>query len=301
MPQGPSTRSVRLVHFSDVHVTARPLGWQARDWLTKRVTGWLNLYVLGRGYSFRHADVPLAELAAQLSRQPPDHVIFSGDASTLGFDNELARMAYLLHVAEIPGLAAPGNHDYYTSTAAGSGLFERYFAPWQKGERIDNALYPFAQRVGHVWLVAVNSSTANYWFWDSSGVVDRAQLDRLERLLAHLGAGLRILVTHYPVCLASGKPESRAHGLRNADDVVAVAARGGICLWLHGHRHRAYYLPRSSQLPFPVICAGSLTHRSHGSYGEYTITDGYLEAVVRAFSPSTLRFYERQRYGLELT
>jgi len=32
-------------------------------------------------------------------------------------------------------LAVPGNHDYCTRAAVQSGHFERYFAPWQDGER----------------------------------------------------------------------------------------------------------------------------------------------------------------------
>ena len=34
---------IRLAHVSDVHVSARPLGWKPRDWFNKRTTGWMNL------------------------------------------------------------------------------------------------------------------------------------------------------------------------------------------------------------------------------------------------------------------
>jgi hypothetical protein len=102
------------------------------------------------------------------------------------------------------------------------------------------------------------------------------------------------------VCLASGRPERKTHGLRNASEVVAIAARGGVCLWLHGHRHGGYYVSHSTLAPFPIICAGSVTQRNHGSYGEYTIEGRHLHGVRRAFSPATLGFEDRFSFELEL-
>ena len=298
-----ATRPVRLAHFSDVHVTARPLGWGRRDYLSKRFSGWLNVRLLGRGYRFRMVDNVLAALAADLRRRRPDRVIFSGDATSLAFEAEFARAAAILGVGDPegpPGLAVPGNHDYYTRAAAAAGLFERYFAPWQVGERVDGATYPFAQRVGPLWLVAVNSSTGNFWIWDAGGRVDVAQLDRLRRLLERLEPGPRILVTHYPVCLASGRRERRSHGLRNLADLVAVAARGGVCLWLHGHRHGAYQLAEPRLAPFPVICAGSATQHGLWSYGEYAVSDCHCRISRRVFLRATGEFTEGSSFDLEL-
>src|SRR5438094_2107763 len=173
--------AVRLVHFSDIHLTCRPLGWQRDDWFNKRFAAWLNLRVLGRALRFRHAEQIVAALIAELRERRPDHVIFSGDATALGFEREVAHAANLLGLrdgAALPGIAVPGNHDYCTPTAAQSGCFEKHFARWQTGERIDGAVYPFAQRVGPLWLVGVNTSTANRWAWDAGGSIDSAQLDR---------------------------------------------------------------------------------------------------------------------------
>jgi 3',5'-cyclic AMP phosphodiesterase CpdA len=295
--------SVRLVHLSDIHVTVRPLGWQWADWFSKRLAAWINLRLLGRGFRFRRADLVLGALAAELRRRRPDHVVFSGDATALGFEAELARAAALLGVNDpesLPGLAVPGNHDYCTYRAEASGQFERHFAPWLAGERIDGQTYPFAQRVGPVWLAGVNTSAANRWPWDASGSVGAAQLERLERLLARLEGGPRILVTHYPVCVASGKRERRSHGLRDLTDLIAVAGRGGINLWLHGHRHGWYYHVQSRWASFPVICAGSATQNGLWSYGEYTITGRRLQAVRRVFDVQKECFRERDSFELHL-
>ncbi len=112
------------------------------------------------------------------------------------------------------------------------------------------------------WLVAVNSSKANWFPSDASGRCGAEQLERLGRLLQRLAPGPRILVTHYPICLAGGEPEKPSHALRDLNELIAVATRGGVGLWLHGHRHRPYFHQTRALVPFPVICAGSATQTS---------------------------------------
>jgi 3',5'-cyclic AMP phosphodiesterase CpdA len=297
------TPPVRLVHFSDIHVTAKPLGWQRADWLNKRLVAWINLRGLGRAHRFHHAETVLNAFMAELQRSPPDRLVFSGDATALGFEVEVARAARLLSLdngRHLPGLAVPGNHDYQVHSAAHSGAFERFFAPWQTGERVDEAIYPFAQRVGEAWLVAVNTSVPNRWFWDARGGYDEAQLDRLARLFDRLGPGHRILVTHYPVCLSGGGLEARHHGLRDLEQLIDVAERGRVCMWLHGHRHGAYHHADTTWTSFPVICAGSATQTGKWSYGDYTLHPGKLKAIRRAFDASAGGFREVESFELLL-
>jgi 3',5'-cyclic AMP phosphodiesterase CpdA len=298
-----SPQPIRLAHLSDVHVTVRPLGWHAHDWLSKRVSGWLNLRVLGRAYRFRYADTVLSILRDELRATRPDHVVFSGDASTLGFPSELTRAATLLGAIgpdALPGLAVPGNHDHYTRTLADSGLFEKTFANWLQGQRIDEETYPFAQRVGPAWLIGVNSSTGNRWPWDASGSVGSRQLERLEQLLASLGPGPRILVTHYPYCLAEGSPERRSHRLRDRADLMDVAVRGKISLWLHGHRHDPYVVTDANLAPLPILCGGSSTQCGYWSYGLYTLTGSTLNVQRRGFMPQEQCFRPLETFDLQL-
>lgn len=297
------TPAVRLAHFSDIHVTVRPLGWALHDLRSKRVSGWFNLKALGRGHNFRHANAVVRALAADLHARRPDHLVFSGDATALGFSRELVHAAELLHVAgRTPsGIAVPGNHDYYTHSTVKTGAFEREFAPWQAGERIGDHIYPFAQRVGHVWLIGVNSSTANRRFWDASGEVGASQRERLRELLDRLGPGPRVLVTHYPVCKGDGPREVRWHGLRDLEETMAVAVAGRVGLWLHGHRHLPYFVDRSKATPIPVICAGSATQTGIGGYGEYVIEGTRLRALRRIYSAVEEGFRDGERFELELT
>lgn len=291
---------IRLVHLSDVHLTAPRLSWQRSDWFSKRLAAWVNFRWLGRRCRFRHADTVLGKLMEQLRQRRPDCVLFSGDATALGFEPELSRAAKLLGVNEFPGLAVPGNHDYCTPAAASSGHFERCFAAWQTGQRVDGAAYPFARQVGDCWLIAVNSCTGNIWPWDAAGSVGAEQLERLQKLLSELPAGPRLLVTHYPLCLASGKPERRTHGLRDLEAAVRIAAAGGVCLWLHGHRHDAYFLPRPKLAPFPVICAGSATQSGMWTYWEYTIDSRRLHAQQRQLANENSCFQDGPAFDLEL-
>ncbi len=293
---------VRLVHISDIHVTVPSYRWHREDWFNKRLSAWVNLRWLGRGRRFHNAEAVLAALVAALRRDPPDHVVFSGDATALGFEEETERACALLGLRDadaLPGLAVPGNHDYCTRRSA-AGPFERHFARWQHGERVGDAVYPFAQRVGPLWLVGVNSATPNRWPWDASGGVGRDQLDRLRLLLARLGGGPRVLVTHYPVCLADGRREGRAHGLRDLVEVARVATEGGVGLWLHGHRHDAYVHARTEWTPFPVVCAGSSTQSRRWSYGEYVIAGRHLRGVRRAFDLESGHLREAATFELEL-
>ena len=200
----------------------------------------------------------------------------------------------------LPGLAVPGNHDYYTPAAAASGSFERHFDAWQQGERIERYRYPFAQRAGSFWLVAVNSSTPNRGLIDATGAVGPEQLARLETLLDRLSPEPRILVTHYPICLADGHPEKRLHGLRDLSQVLAAIRNRGISLWLHGHRHHAYRLQRPPMAHFPVICSGSATQHGRASYGLYDLAGNFLQGRRRQLNPERNQFEDAEQFQLEL-
>jgi 3',5'-cyclic AMP phosphodiesterase CpdA len=294
---------IRLAHLSDVHITAPTLNWTLRDWFNKRYAAWVNFRWLGRRQRFRHADQVLTRLVDDLARRRPDRIVFSGDATALGFEAELKRAAHIMHVGGNdmpPGLAVPGNHDYCTREAAASGQFERYFAAWQAGTRLNGSLYPFAQKVGHLNLVAVNSCTGNRLAWDAGGSVGADQLERLRQLLAGLGPGPRILVTHYPVCLASGRRENTVHGLRDLTALVEVAAAGGISLWLHGHRHRPYFFQDPPLAPFPVICTGSATQNQLWSYGEYTIEGSTCNVQRRLYHPDQNAFVDGTSFEVRM-
>ena len=294
---------LRLAHFSDVHLTTRPLGWRTRDILGKRTTGWLNVVALGRGRRFKHAATVTAALLADLRGRNFDHLVFSGDATTLAFRSEMTTAAKLLGVGDAslpPAIAVPGNHDVYTHSAEKKREFELAFGAWQKGQRIDHEHYPFAQKAGHVWLIALNSAKANFWTWDATGKVGDAQLDRFRRLCDTLSPGPRVVVSHYPILLPNRKPEPPFHRLRDFERVKKVCGECGVSLWLHGHKHGWYYLTPDAELPFPTVCVGSSTQTNRWGYHEYEIDGTKLSALRRVYDSSANAFRDADTFELEL-
>jgi 3',5'-cyclic AMP phosphodiesterase CpdA len=290
---------VRLAHFSDIHLTAKPLGWRARDFLTKRTTAWMNLK-LRRGRRFRAAEAIVDAIVGEIRERGCDRIVFSGDATNMGFASELAAAARALPF-DLPGIAVPGNHDYYVRSAVAAGLFEQRFAPWQTGNRIGAAIYPFAQRVGHCWLVGLNSATSNFLLWDARGGVGRPQSERLRELLRSLSPGPRILVTHYPIFLADENPELFWRRMRDWKAIQRIASEVGISLWLHGHRHSGYVLrPRLPDRPFTAVCAGSATQVGLWSYNEYSIVGNRLQMNRRTWSPDEGRFRDSDNAEIAL-
>jgi 3',5'-cyclic AMP phosphodiesterase CpdA len=294
---------IRFAHFSDVHLTSQHLGWTVRDLFTKKATGWVNVKLLGRGARFKHAPRVVAALLDDFRRGSFDHLVFSGDATKLAFENEFRLAAATLGVGDPalpPVLGVPGNHDYYTGLAHRAELFERHFAPWLEGERIEGHRYPFARRVGSAWLIGVNSATPNRALWDASGAIGSEQLERLERLCERLGPGPRILVTHYPLRTAKGNLEHPAHRLRDHEAGLETAKRCGIGLWLHGHLHRGFVLPAGDTIPFPVICAGSCSQTNRWMYNACELDGRTLKVRRRRFDNNLNRFEDAEDFTLEL-
>ncbi len=83
-------------------------------------------------------------------------------------------------------------------------------------------------------------------------------------------------------------------------ELVEVAAKGGVGLWLHGHRHGAYHLQRPPCAPFPVICAGSATQTGLWTYGEYNLNGSNVAAVRRVYNPAKNAFEDHERFDLQL-
>jgi 3',5'-cyclic AMP phosphodiesterase CpdA len=270
--------TIRLAHFSDIHVTALKLGWRPADFLNKRLTGWANQRI-GRGRSFQKAEMRVQRMMIDIRARGCDHLVFSGDATVMGFEAETRVAAGSLDFS-LPGLAVPGNHDYYVRRAAGSGDFEQVFRSWQQGERVGDHVYPFAQRVGHCWLIGVNSARSNLLFWDARGGIGDDQAERLRQLLPRLSPGPRILVTHYPLYLADRTPEHRWRLLRDWRLLRQIAIEQRVGLWLHGHRHTNYVLEPLPDHPFPIICAGSATQDGRAGWNEYVI-DGHDVEMTR--------------------
>jgi 3',5'-cyclic AMP phosphodiesterase CpdA len=276
---------IRLLHFSDPHFGLGVRRVPFRDWPGKRLVGGFNL-VRGRGRRFRHAPSRIASLALFAEREGADAAVCTGDLSALGTDAELeaAREAVdPFFRARLGFVCLPGNHDLYTAAVLRERRFERWFRDGLATDlpelRVDGP-WPLVRLVGDTAaVVAVNSARPNPIPWRSSGRVPELQLEGLEAALAHEAVRDRfiLLATHYAPRRSDGTPDTRLHGLRNADallEVCAAARRGAI---LCGHIHTAFRV--RPEIGPEIVCAGSATMEGHE--GAWWIEIGPDRASIR--------------------
>ena len=78
---------MRLLHFTDIHVSASFGEVPIHRWVGKRGLAGLNL-LLGRGKRFASAKEKLRKLAEFAREQQIDAVLFTGDYTALGLERE---------------------------------------------------------------------------------------------------------------------------------------------------------------------------------------------------------------------
>jgi len=257
---------MRILHFSDLHVSLGLRRVPLLDWIGKRLAGGANL-LRGRGRHF--ADAARKSLAiVDLDRRiEPDFVLCTGDLTALATHAEFAAARDLLEpLPDSPRfIVTPGNHDVYTRPTVREGRFRKYFetglstdlpelrtdGPWPLVRLLDD----------DAAVIAVNSARSNLLPWSSSGRIPAAQLEGLEAALAdpRLAGRFVFLMTHYAPCLADGSPDTREHGLRNLDEFLAAAASIGRGALLCGHVHDVFRRVIDA-FPGEVFCAGSATY-----------------------------------------
>ena len=126
--------------------------------------------------------------------------------------------------------------------------------------------------------MAVNSARPQL-LWNSSGRVPPPQLAALRSILDDPRVAERFVfvITHYGPRLPDGTPDTRWHGLVNAEDLLRTCAsipRGAL---LHGHIHRRFTLRIDGITPH-VYCAGSSTMAGHEGLWVFDVEDRALRA-----------------------
>lgn len=240
-----SDREATFIHISDAHVfSARSL--RPRFLLDKRLLGALNaLLRRGRLHAF---DVTLAALDV-VRRTRPDHLLVTGDITTLGAEAEFRRFRAALEDLPLPAeqiTVLPGNHDAYVPSVVMGRLFERVFAPYLGPDAEFRAFeWPVVRLRGP--LAVVGCCTARPCLPPLAvGTLGAQQLARLEAVLAdpRLAKRCRVVGLHHPPQPGAGHWHNR---LTDAAAFREILARQGAELVLHGHLHRRL----STELPGP--------------------------------------------------
>lgn len=288
----------RILHISDVHLENGFPGVPLSAFFNKRIAGYANL-AFRRRKAFADAPRKIDALAVFAAEQEVDLIVCTGDYTALGTEPELryAReiIEPLLH-RPLGFFTVPGNHDLYLRDTVEGGWWDRYFGALMKSELPEYSVDGIWPQVwfpaDDVALVGVNSARANPKPTHSSGRIRDEEIDALVRILDdhRLRDRFVIIATHYAPRLANGKPDRPAHGLENADALLAASACAARGVIVHGHIHWRYHV-RVPETPLSICCAGSTTHA--GREGLWLLEIG--DAGVTA-TPGT---WDQTRYVLE--
>jgi predicted phosphodiesterase len=231
---------VKIAHLTDLHITTLPPHPSA--FFDRRVSGALNLTVLGRGEKYRSAGERGAAAVAEIVAERPDAVVFGGDASSLAETEELAGAAQVLRPLlelGVPCVALAGNHDRYTRRSQRERRFERAFADWQL---IDGDWQTI--EMGGQAVTLVDTARANWGIWDSRGLA-----------VPLLQEPPEFVFSHYALLGPDGGPDRELHALRNHIEVIEWLAAGPGTTWCCGHLHHSFTARRGALTQF---CAGSV-------------------------------------------
>jgi 3',5'-cyclic AMP phosphodiesterase CpdA len=293
----------RLAHVTDPHFRgfagARP--W---DFFNKRLLGTLNIVLVRRR---KHRMELLESLRRDLAGRAVDHLALTGDLGNVSLEGEWKAARRWIEEYGRGSEAVtviPGNHDAYVESAVKSGGFERIFGAYQTADlRLGSEHYPFVRFRGDVALLAVNSCvpTGDTGAWGEIGEGQRARLEAL-LTMPEVAKRVRVVLIHHPpVVHRPGEDRN----LRDRDALVALLARTGADLVLHGHDHRdehaAVQGPGGKKIP--IIGAGSASYAGkpehRARYNVYEIEGRTITAVTYSHDVASDTYREAGRRRLD--
>lgn len=244
-----------IAHLTDPHLPL--LAGEARLFAArpgKRLSGLLSWRM-----KRRHIHLPeiLSRLVADIHAHHPQHIVLTGDLLNISLPGEFARAADWLRKLGAPHDVSlvPGNHDAYVA-----GAFDAAQHQWMDYMRGDGpapgAAFPYCRIRGGVALIGVSTAVPTRLF-SAAGQVGSEQSSALGEMLDRLGRQglMRIVMIHHP---PGAEGASRRKGLTDRAALLAVFARHGAELVLHGHTHRGGFdhIPGPDG-PIPVLAPAS--------------------------------------------
>jgi 3',5'-cyclic AMP phosphodiesterase CpdA len=235
-------------------------------------------------------------LIAELSADPPDLVVISGDLTQGARRTEFRAAHDFIAALPSPTLAVPGNHDITPYD-----LVERFTDPYTRWRTAIDADIEPTWCDGTVAVLGLNTARRAAFHWDwSRGRVDRARLERIVERLAAVPRNLvRIVVAHHPLMAAEDKPRMVVAG--NARRALAAFRAADARLVLSGHVHLSYrrFSSPDGSGPLVVQCATTTSVRRRGepnAYNRITVTpDAPARIDVRVWSGDSWESRDRVR------
>ena len=281
---------MRLVHLSDLH---HQLDWHrhplARSgW--RGLLGRFELHGLGRLARFADAQRRIEQILDDLHALGPDHVVLTGDLTSLGDEDELGLMEELLRpfLRDDRLTVIPGNHDRYTDTPA-ARRFERLFGTRSDlPEYATAGGYPFVRLVGaDLALIGLDSTRVGALSQYFVGRLGRPQLAALRSLLddPRLSGRTLLVLSHHGPLGPAGAFHWRQSGLLDAAELLEVL-HGRPTVLLHGHSHDRYWHRAAAHRPH-IFAGGSSTEQ--GGEGYWLIdVDAHDELDAQHLRPGRL-------------
>jgi 3',5'-cyclic AMP phosphodiesterase CpdA len=276
---------VRFLHCSDVHITGNyrqrslfELGWRRWPALGELTVG-------GRAHHYEHAPQTLKSIVADAKKHGADHLIVSGDLTAYALEEEFdgAKAALEGFVEDRARCTViHGNHDVYTPGAVRARRFERRFGHLLESDLPElqrEGPYPFVHLVGQdAAVIGLLSARVPLVPGFSFGWIGKAQLDALSAAVAHerlRGRGVLVVVHHAPLD-KDGTPDRPLHGLRDAKELFRRIPGERFAV-LHGHIHRRFHHPATSERPH-IFGAGSSTMLGREGYWLIDVEGGRIGA-----------------------
>lgn len=283
---------MRVVHLSDIHLSTFD-GAKPSDFFNKRALGGLNLLLNRRAYRGEAQAKKLDALRRDIEALAPDHIVVTGDLTSLSLPAEFALAREFVASLGGPGKVSliPGNHDAYLHHTSTAGHFDEVFAEYHDS-------IPYARPLGeHAVLIGVSSAVPT-WLLGASGAIGEEQQRKIEALLldpAHRGK-LLVVAMHHPPEPRLQKNGGRLRALKDAAAAQSIFARAKVGIILHGHEHSGlrYEISDGRGWRADVYDAGSATSGHHARYNVYTFAKdrpALLEVEARHYDAASERFH----------
>jgi len=268
--------NLKIIHITDLHFFQFPDN--ILKLFNKRILGCLN-WELNRKKRF---DFSGAERFINfLSQYKNVAVIVSGDLTVTALEEEfLLAKNFIDNIRKkgFPVYVIPGNHDYYTFEAVRNKRYETVFSEYCPDET-----YPATVHLPDgTPLILIHTVRPN--ILSARGVIDREQLQRLEKIILSLEKPA-IVCGHYPVLHHT--PEyysSSSHRLKNSEMLREILIKTKVpILYMAGHVHHYSLNKEEAQPLVTYLCSPPLfySQQRKGGFSEITIKDNQFDIQMK--------------------
>ncbi len=265
---------MQIAHFSDSHITAPFSPGIIPGLFSKRIAGFLNLY-LRRRYQLINAERNLLNVLRDIKARGVDYIVFSGDITAISLKHEFLRAREIIYnfIDKKKLFIIPGNHDQYTYLTSKNDLFHSFFT-----SKDDFISYPYPKiRIfeDQAIFVSINTSRFNPLFFDASGYADPAEIGLAQDFLNKNKKDMPVfLIIHHSLLAPGGIRDVFFHRLRNEKDILDFIGKNHIKYVLSGHIHK-YYIISCKNPQFTQYNPGSTARGSNPGYFLYTLKKGH--------------------------